>query len=153
MPYRDPFTKITQNFIESAPERLGQISLLAGAFLAAFSPLILGAYVLNYGFLLFILPVICSGIFTVLRTLANSIVTDSIRSSGEENNMSTLMSMFSALGTIIFSLFYLIVNLSTDQNDYGRLILHYVVILPCSLITAISLFTLTYRKRRKLNEC
>jgi MFS family permease len=146
------FTKLTQKLIEHTPDKIGLISFIVGTLLTAFSPLIFIAYINNSGLTIFVLPVICSGVFTVLRTLSNSILTDSIRDVGEENNMSTLMSMFSAIGTIVFSLFYLVVNMATDQNDYGRLILHYVVILPCSLITAVSLLTLTFGCRRKSNE-
>lgn len=135
-------TKLTQRYIEKNPNSAHAVTIFISVLLALISPVIWLSVYLNVEGVLLILPVICSGLFTVIRTLVNSIITDMLKKDNVESEMSTLMSMFSALGSIVFSIIYFIIILFTKGNEYEIFIQHYAWILPCALITVAAIFKL-----------
>lgn len=120
--------------------KLGYLSLLFGGILGAISVVMYYFYKMEYYVLLVILPIICSGLFGVIQTLAESTNTNIIKQAGYEGSMSTIMSIQSGFGMLVFSAYYFIVNSIITGPEYSRMVLIYILILPISFIVALSLY-------------
>jgi MFS family permease len=139
-------TAYTKKILLNKSSHLKRLSVIYGMLLGSISILMYYSYKYELLYILVILPIICSALFNVLRTTSESISTDMIKKSGYEKNMSTIISLQSALGNIVFGLYYLMLNYAISLQGYGKIILLYIYILPVAFILTILITLMLDRK-------
>ena len=136
-------TKVTQEFIAKNESNIHRAAVVSGLLLFLASPMMYYSYRTGHNLVILVLPVLCSGFYTILRTLSLSTITNIIKLDKKEQHMSSIMSMYSALGMALFCLYYLLINIFTQKDSFDRFIEHYVLILPIALLSALSVYILS----------
>lgn len=121
------------------------LSIFYGFLLGSISLLMYYTYKNSFLYVLATLPIVCSTLFTVLRTTSESISTNIIKKLGFEKNMSTITSLQSAFGNIIFGLYYILLNFVITLQGYDKIILLYTAILPVAFVLSL-LIAITIKK-------